>query len=50
MKQLLTVLLIAAIILLVLGIAVQAVKFLLYVGLAVLVVSGAVLLLTREQD
>jgi len=50
MKQLLAILAIAAIVLLVLGIAVQAVRLLVYVGLGVLIVAGALFLLRQDRD
>ncbi|WP_190273586.1 hypothetical protein [Crystallibacter crystallopoietes] len=50
MKQLLAILAIAAIVLLVLGIAVQTVRLLIYVGLGVLIVAGALFLLKQDRD
>lgn len=50
MKPLLIVLALIALVLLIIGVAVETLKFLLYVGLAVLVVSAALLVLQRVRS
>jgi hypothetical protein len=50
MKQLLVFLAIAAIVLLVLGIAVQTVRLLVYVGTGVLIVAGILYFLRQDRD
>jgi hypothetical protein len=50
MKPLLIVLAVVALVLMVLGIAVETLKFLLYLGLAVLVGSAVLLLLQRVRS
>lgn len=49
MKPLLSILVVVAIVLLVLGLIVEAVKFLLYIGLVILVAAGVLLLLNRVK-
>ncbi|GLB65566.1 hypothetical protein [Arthrobacter mangrovi] len=50
MKQLLVFLAIAAIVLLVLGLAVQTVRLLVYLGTGVLIVAGILYFLRRDRD
>jgi hypothetical protein len=50
MKPLLIVLALIALVLLIIGVAVETLKLLLYVGLVVLVVSGALLVLQRVRS
>lgn len=50
MKPLLIVLALIALVLLIIGVAVETLKFLLYVGLVVLVASAALLLLQRVRS
>lgn len=50
MKPLFSVLIVVAIVLLVLGLIVEAVKFLLYIGLVILVVAGVLFVLNRVKN
>jgi hypothetical protein len=50
MKQLLAFLAIAAIVMLALGIAVQTVRLLIYVGTGVLIVAGILYFLRQDRD